>query len=45
MRPEVQHQHTIPLPLDFNVLAITDDGTIVNRKNIMQYMNRECLTI
>ena len=29
----------------YNVLAIAEDGTVVNRKNIMDYLNADCLTI
>ena len=35
----------LPLPTNFNVLAITDDGTVVNRQNLMDYMNPDSLTI
>ena len=35
----------LPLPTNFNVLAITDDGTVVNRRNLMDYMNPDSLTI
>ena len=45
MRPEVQYEHTLPMSLNFNVLAITEDGTIVNKNNIMDYMKRETVTI
>ena len=29
----------------YNVLAITEDGTVVNSKNIMDYLNVDCLNI
>lgn len=45
MEVGVQYENTLPIHPNFNVLAITEDGTIVNRKNIMDYMNKECLTI
>lgn len=45
MKPEVQKQNTLPITHNFNVLAITSDGTVVNRHNIMEYMNEDCLTI
>ena len=45
MEVGVQYENTLPIHPNFNVLAITENGTIVNRKNIMDYMNRECLTI
>ena len=45
MRADVQYEHTLPLSLNFNVLAITEDGTIVNKSNIMDYMKKEALTI
>lgn len=35
----------LPLPTSFNALAITDDGTVVNSNNIMDYMNPDSLTI
>ena len=45
MKPSVQKEHMIPLELDFKVVAITEDGTVVSRHNIMDYMKREVLTI
>ena len=45
MEVGVQYENTLPIHPNFNVLAITEDGTIVNRKNIMDYMNKKCLTI
>jgi hypothetical protein len=45
MRADVQYEHSVPLSSNFNVLAITEDGTVVNRHNIMDYMNKEALTI
>ena len=45
MSPNVQWQYNFPLPPNLNVLAITEDGTVVNRHNIMNYMKREALTI
>ena len=42
---EVQTDNILPLNNNYNVLAITGDGTVVNRKNIMKYMKREYLTL
>ena len=33
------------MPIVYNVIAITEEGTIVHHKNIMDYMNADCLTI
>ena len=41
----IQKEHLLPLSNNFNVLAITEDGAIVNRKNIMEYMSTDFLTI
>jgi hypothetical protein len=41
----VQYQYLKPLPSDFNVLAITEEGNIVNRDNIMDYLTGKELTI
>ena len=41
----VQNELESPLPDNFNVLAITEDGTIVNRDNIMTYLDTKYLTI
>ena len=41
----VQKQVMSPLPDDYTVLAITEDGTIVTKDNIMEFMGTECLTI
>ena len=41
----VQREMILPIPTNYNVLAITGNGTIVSSKNIMDYMKRECLTI
>ena len=43
--PNVQTQCSVPLQPNYTVLAITEDGTIVNRENIMEYMTANCLTI
>jgi len=43
--PNVQKQLLSPLPPDYTVLAVTEDGTVVNRNNIMEFMGRDCLTI
>ena len=43
--PNVQKELLSPLPPNYSVLAVTEDGTIVNRENIMDYMREECLTI
>ena len=43
--PNVQKELLVPLPPNYSVLAVTEDGTIVNRENIMDYMTAECLTI
>ena len=45
MSPNVQWQYNFPLSPNLNVLAITEDGTIVNKSNIMDYMKKEALTI
>ena len=45
MSPTVQWQYNFPLSPNLNVLAITEDGTIVNKSNIMDYMKKEALTI
>ena len=42
---EIQHHYKKPLPPQFNVLAITEDGTIVNRDNIMNFLTGKELTI
>ena len=41
----IQKQLTSPLTPEYTVLAVTEDGTIVNRRNIMEYMVAEALTI
>ena len=41
----VQKEILSPLPNNFNVLAITDDGTVVNKNNIMSYLDTKYLTI
>ena len=41
----VQKEILSPLPNNFNVLAITDDGTVVNKDNIMTYLDLKYLTI
>ena len=43
--PNVQKQLLSPLPPDYTVLAVTEDGTVVNRKNIMKYMTKNELTL
>jgi len=43
--PNVQKELLVPLPPNYSVLAVTEDGIIVNRENIMDYMTAECLTI
>ena len=43
--PNIQTQCSVPLQPNYTVLAITEDGTIVNRENIMEYMTANCLTI
>jgi hypothetical protein len=42
---DVQREIILPLPTNYNVLAITSDGIIVNRKNLMEYMSRDFLDI
>jgi len=32
-------------PPELNVFAITEDGTVVNRKNLAEYMTADCVTI
>ncbi len=41
----IQKEMILPLPTNYNVLAITEDGVVVNRKNIMEYMSTDFLTI
>ncbi len=41
----VQTEMILPLLPNYNVLAITEDGVVVNRKNIMEYMSTDFLTI
>ena len=41
----VQREFNIPLPTMFNVLAITEDGVVVNKNNIMDFMTEDVLTI
>ena len=41
----VQREISLPVPTNYNVMAITSDGVVVNRKNIMEYMSTEFLTI
>ena len=45
MNSSVQREFSLPIPPNFSVLAITEDGTIVNRDNILEFMGSECLTI
>ena len=40
-----QTEMILPLPKNYNVMAITSEGVVVNRKNIMDYMSADCLTI
>ena len=42
-KASVQKQLTVPLPENYTVLAVTEDGTIVNRNNILDYLTMECL--
>lgn len=41
----VQREMTLPIPSNYNAMAITSDGQVVNRQNIMDYMKREYLTL
>ena len=41
----VQREMILPVPTNYNVMAITSDGVVVNRKYIMEYMSTEFLTI
>jgi len=41
----VQYGMGMPFQTIYNVMAITSNGKIVNRDNIMDYMDREYLTI
>ena len=45
MEQQAQKEFFSPLPNDFNVKAITDDGTIVSKENILDYMHDGCLVI
>ena len=45
MEQQAQKEFFSPLPNDFNVKAITDDGTIVTKHNILDYMHEGCLVI
>jgi len=42
---QIQYHYKKPFPPQFNVLAITEDGTIVNRDNVMNYLTGKELTI
>ena len=42
---DLNKRQSVPLPLRLKVLAITEDGTVVNRKNLMEYVCRESFTI
>tara|TARA_B100000287_G_C20672222_1_gene793848 strand:+ start:2349 stop:3503 length:1155 start_codon:yes stop_codon:yes gene_type:complete len=41
----VQNQLQVPLSPNWTVLAVTEDGTVVNRENILDFITKECLTI
>jgi hypothetical protein len=45
MEDQAQKEFFSPLANNFNVKAITDNGTIVDRDNIMEYMVPEALSI
>ena len=45
MEGKAQKEFYSPLPNDFRVKAITDDGTIVHKDNIMPYLDRHSLCI
>ena len=45
MEQAAQKEFFSPLPNDFNVKAITDDGTIVTKHNILDFMHEGCLVI
>ena len=45
MEQAAQKEFFSPLPNDFNVKAITDDGTIVTKHNILDYLHTGCLII
>ena len=45
MEQQAQKEFFSPLPNDFNVKAITDDGTIVTKHNILDFMHEGCLVI
>ena len=45
MTEVVQSEMLRPLPYNFDLLAITGEGVCVNRRNILDFMDREYLTI
>lgn len=45
MTKVVQSEMLRPLPYNFDLLAITGEGVCVNRRNILDFMDREYLTI
>jgi len=38
---DINEMFKLPLAPDFNVLGVMDDGTVVNRDNMMEYMTKE----
>ena len=42
---DVQSEMSLPIPTNYNAMAITSNGQVVNRKNIMKYMKQDYLTI
>ena len=45
MEGKAQKEFYSPLPNDFRVKAIVNDGTIVHKDNIMPYLDRHSLCI
>ena len=45
MTAVVQSEMLRPLPHNFDLLAITGEGVCVNRKNILDFMDRKYLTM
>ena len=45
MEQQAQKEFFSPLPNNFHVKAITDNGTIVDKDNIMDYLIPEALAI
>jgi hypothetical protein len=42
---DVQSEMSLPISTNYNAMAITSNGQVVNRKNIMKYMKQDYLTI